>query len=159
MTVGVAVEQLGPVGEARARVVAEPVHADGSSPRPGPVDHQQPDVGQRVAERADLPVEHRDDVAVVADHAVVEPVVAVDDAGRALLGDARPAGGRGPRRPPGSSRVLRLLPLAVPTPELAGDVALVAAEVAQPDGVEVDGVDGGQGVDERLAGRRRVRSR
>ncbi len=55
--------------------------------RVGPVDHQQADVGERVAEGADLPVEHGDDGAVGADHAVVEPVVAVDDGGRALLGD------------------------------------------------------------------------
>ena len=47
---------------------------------------------------------------------------------------------------------LLLVPLAVPALQLAGDVALVAAEVGQADGVEVDGVDGGQRVDERLAG-------
>ena len=105
-----------------------------------PVDHQQADVGEGVAERADLPVEHGDHVAVVADHAVVEPVVAVDDRRRALLGDATPAGARGPRRV-GQLAGLRLLPLAVPPLQLAGDVALPAAEVAQPDRIDVDGVD------------------
>ena len=42
-------------------VVAEPVHADASSSGPGPVHLQQTEVGQRVAERADLPVEHGTD--------------------------------------------------------------------------------------------------
>ena len=41
---------------------------------------------------------------------------------------------------------LRLLPLAVPALELALDVALLAAEVAEADGVGVDGVDAGQHV-------------
>ena len=53
-----------------------------------PVDGQQPDVGERVAERADLPVEHGDQLAVVADHAVVEAVVAVHQRGARLVGDA-----------------------------------------------------------------------
>ena len=46
-----------------------------------------------------------------------------------------------------------LLELAVPALELALDVALLAAEVAEADGVDVDGVDRGQHVDDRLAGR------
>ena len=56
---------------------------------------------------------------------------------------------------------LLLVPLAVPPLQLAGDVALVPAEVGEADGVEVDGVDGGHRVDERLAGRasRRAGSR
>ena len=41
---------------------------------------------------------------------------------------------------------LRFLPLAVPAAQLAGDVVLLAAEVAEPDRVGVDGVDRGQGV-------------
>ena len=105
-----------------------PVHADVASSGPGPVHLQQPEVGERIAERADLPVEHGDHVAVVVDHAVVEAVVAVHDRGRALLGDAARAARRARGRPPGSSRVLPLVPLAVPALQLAGDVALVAAE-------------------------------
>ena len=50
---------------------------------------------------------------------------------------------------------LRLLPLAVPALQLARDVALVAAEVAEADGVEVDGVDVAPGC--RRATRPRVR--
>src|SRR3546814_8541345 len=53
-----------------------------------PIDHQQPDVGGGVAKGADLPVEDGDDRAVIVGHAVVEPVVAVDDRGWSLLGDA-----------------------------------------------------------------------
>ena len=48
---------------------------------------------------------------------------------------------------------LRLLPLAVPAAQLAGDVVLLAAEVAEPDRVGVDGVDRDQGVDDALADR------
>ena len=44
----------------------------------------------------------------------------------------------------------RLLELAVPPLELAGDVALAPGEVAEADGVDVDGVQAGQGVDQRL---------
>ena len=47
---------------------------------------------------------------------------------------------------------LGLLELAVPALELALDIALPAAEVAQADGVDVDGVDLGQNVDQRLPG-------
>ena len=42
----------------------------------------------------------------------------------------------------------RLLELAVPPLELTFDVALAAAEVAEADGVDVDGVERGQDVDE-----------
>ena len=61
----------------------------------------------------------------------------------------------------------RLLPLAVPPLELALDVALAPAEIAQPDGVGVDGVDArqhvrdlvpcsGAGVHIERPGRRRI---
>ena len=52
---------------------------------------------------------------------------------------------------------LALVPLAVPALELAGDVALVAPEVAQPGGVDVDGVDRRHRVDQRAAGVRPAR--
>ena len=71
--------------------MAEPVQRGRLVAGTGPVHLQHPDVGQRIAERADLPVEHGEDVAVVADHAVVEPVVAVDDGRRALFRDAAAA--------------------------------------------------------------------
>ena len=43
---------------------------------------------------------------------------------------------------------LRLLELCVPPLQLALDVPLAAAEVAETDGVDVDGVDLGQDVDQ-----------
>ena len=48
---------------------------------------------------------------------------------------------------------LRLLPLALPAAQLAGDVVLLAAELAEPDRVGVDGVDLGQGVGDAHADR------
>ena len=48
---------------------------------------------------------------------------------------------------------LRLLPLPLPAAQLAGDVVLLAAELAEPGGVGVDGVDLDQGVDDALADR------
>jgi len=47
---------------------------------------------------------------------------------------------------------LRLLPLAVPALELAGEVLLAAAEVAEAHGVDVHRVDAGQHVHDRAAG-------
>jgi hypothetical protein len=40
----------------------------------------------------------------------------------------------------------------VPPLELAGDVPLASGEVAQTDRVHVDGVEAGQGVDQRVTG-------
>ena len=54
----------------------------------GPVDEQLAHVGQHVAQRAQLPVENGQHLAVVSDDGVVDAVVAVDDAGRPLLGNA-----------------------------------------------------------------------
>ncbi len=53
----------------------------------------------------------------------------------------------------GSSRVLEALPLLGPPAELSIDVAATAGEVAEPDGVDVDGVEVGEHVDQVLAGR------
>ena len=93
------------------------------------------------------------------DH-VPEAEVAVDDAGPAL------------RWHPGLQAVVDLVEqrqlarlglreLGVPALQLAGDVALLAAERAEPDGVRVDGVEPAHHVDEvvggRATGRRRVR--
>jgi hypothetical protein len=46
---------------------------------------------------------------------------------------------------------LRLVELAVPALELAGDVPVLAAEVTETDGIRVDVVDGDEHVDEALA--------
>ena len=85
------------------------------------------------------------------DH-VVEPVVAVDDRRRPLLGD------------PGRETLvdlvdgrqlagLGLLPLTLPAPELPLDVGLLASQVAEPDLVGIDLVDRDQRVDDALADR------
>ena len=73
----------------------------------------------------------------------------------ALLGDVRGQQIVDPvdvrvRRP--AARVARGLVVGVPAAQLADDVPLLAAQVAQPDGVRVDGVDLGQGVDQGQAG-------
>jgi hypothetical protein len=95
-------------------------------------------------------------VPVVVHHAVVEPVVAVDDRRRALLGDVAQEQ-LVDLVHVGHLAQLRLLELPVPALELALDVALLAAEVAEADRVGVDGVDLGHDVDERLAGRAPLR--
>ena len=118
----------------------------------GPRVQHVPDVGQRVAERRDLPVEHRRDASLEGRDAVAEPVVAVHDARRALL--------RSPRRElvvqlvddrqlPGLGRV----PLRVPPLELARDVPLFARDVADADVVGVDRMHVGEHVDEGLSRR------
>ena len=82
---------------------------------------------------------------------VVEPIVAVDDRGRTLLWD------------PGGKRVvhlvddiqvsgLRALPLAVPAAQLALDVPLAAAQLAEADSIGVDGVDARQHLGQLAAG-------
>ena len=116
----------------------------------GPVHQQQADVGQRVAEGAQLPVEHGQDLAGGGEDDVVEAEVAVDDPGRADLGGevGRQAavdlveGGQGAG--PG------LVELALPAGQLAFQVAVVAAELAEADLVGVDPVEGDQGVHQRV---------
>jgi hypothetical protein len=49
-----------------------------------PVDGKEAEVGERIAQGADLPVEHRDDAAVAIDDDVVQAVVAMHD-GRTVL--------------------------------------------------------------------------
>ena len=67
----------------------------------GPVDAEVPDVGERVAERAQLPVEHRRDPAGRrVGQAVAEPVVAVGDRDAVLLRASAAPAGRRPRRSP-----------------------------------------------------------
>ncbi len=76
----------------------------------------------------------------------------MDERRRALLGDA---GGEALVDAVDGLQLarLRLLPLALPAAQLAGDVVLLAAEVAEADGVGIDGVDLGQGVGDALADR------
>ncbi len=74
----------------------------------------------------------------------------MDERGGALLGNAREETLVHPVDR-GQLARLAVVPLAVPTLELTFDVALVAAELVQADGAEIDGVDGGHRVDERSA--------
>jgi len=84
---------------------------------------------------------------------VGEPVVAVHDAGRALLGQSlRQASHHVIDDRPGLG--LRRLPLRRPPAHLAGEESLGPPEVAEPDLCRVEGVQGHEGVDEELAGAR-----
>src|SRR6201999_1690370 len=82
---GVAGGELVAGGEAGRQVGG---HAEGGAGVAafGPVGHQGADGGERVAERAELPVDHRGDLTVVGQDHVVEAVVAVDDRGAHLGG-------------------------------------------------------------------------
>ena len=116
------------------------------------------DVGERVAERAQLPVEHREHGAVHVDDAVPEPQVAVHDGALALLRDAL---GQELVHLLDAGQVarLRLLVLAVPAAELAADVVVLLREVAQSDGVDVDRVQRDVRVDDRCRSRAGARPR
>ena len=119
----------------------------------GPVDHQQPEVGERVAQRADLPVEDGPDRPVVGEHHVVHAVVAVHDRGALLLGDAPGQLVADPLDEPAvvDSLDLHLFVLPAPALELALDVPLVPPEVTEPDRVGVDVVQRGQRVGHLVA--------
>ena len=91
------------------------------------------EIGERIAERRQLPVQHRDDARRVArDDQVVEPIVAVHQPRRPGRRDV-------PRQP--VDQPLHLLDLfrfgsAVllrPALDLARDVVLAFAEIAKPD--------------------------
>ena len=117
----------------------------------GPVDDQQADVGERVAERAELPVDDRRHLAGGREDHVVEPVVAVDDRRRPLLGDA----GREAAVDlvtSGSSRVFDFSHCPA-SGAAGGRRSPLLAELAEADVVRVDGVDVDQRVDDPLADR------
>ena len=147
------VDELGPRGEAGQCRRGDAQHRVLVLAGLGPVHEEEAEIGQRVAERADLPVEDGDDVARVVEDRVVEPVVTVHDGHALLLGDLgrqllpRPVDdGRA-----GATVEGGLLELAVPPLELPGDVALTSGEVTEADGVDVDGVQAGQRVDQGVA--------
>ena len=89
-------------------------------------------------------------MTVGVEHGVVESVVAVHDRRRALVGNelGQPLVHRVDQ---GDVARLRLLELRVPTAKLPVDVAVATGEVAEPHRVDVDRVDVGQHVDQRLA--------
>ena len=125
----------------------------------GPGGEHVPDVGARVAERADLPVEHRADVAAGVDDAVAEAEVAVHDRALGLLRDARPRAASCDTVDGRDVAGLRCLELRVPALELATHELVAPGEVAEPDRVDVDRVQGDERVDQRLGPRARARPR
>ena len=105
----------------------------------GPGRQHVPDVGARIAERADLPVENRQDLAPFVDDAVPETEVAVDDGALDLFRDARREGlvdAVDDRQLPG----LRRLELRVPPLQLTADELVASRQVAEPDRVDIDRV-------------------
>jgi len=116
----------------------------------GPIDHQQAEIGQGIAQGADLPVEDGGHGAIIGDHAVVEAVVAVNQTSWALIGN------HGRQQLMGSIDSGQiagalLIPLAVPTFELAGDITLMSTEIGESDPVDIDPVNRSHGVDQRAA--------
>ncbi len=114
----------------------------------GPVDADVADVGERVAQRAQLPVEHGVDPAPgdIGEH-VAEPIVAVSDRHALLIGEPL---GQAPchlldRR---QFPRLRALPLGAPAFHLPLDVPLTLRQIAEADGVDVDVVEVGEHVDQ-----------
>ena len=150
---GVAGGELGPCGKARqGRRRIGPVDALVTGFRPGV--ERVGEVGERIAERGQLPVEHCLDVARRREQRVVRSEVAVHDPRRTLFGDRR------------RQQVVELVhawvveageldrcrPRPVPRPQLTGDVAVVSTEVAEPDLLRRDRVQRGEHVDEHLTG-------
>jgi hypothetical protein len=121
-------------GHDRGAVLAEPV-----------VDVQQPDVGQRVAERGHLPVHDGDDLVVGVEHDVGQSVVAVHDRRPSLdghIGLERAAD----RLLELTRALLRGQRLGVPSLQLPTQEALGSPEVPEPDTLGVHGVESHQGV-------------
>src|SRR5437870_13646452 len=108
---------------------------------------QVADVGERIAERGDLPVEDGGDLCIEPGDAIAEAVVAVYDARRTLIGDAlrqlvvHLVEERELAR-------LRRVPLRVPPLQLSCDVSLFAADVTEAGVVYVDVVHVREDVDE-----------
>ena len=147
--------QIGGLGESRQRR-GRPLPLPRERGQLGvPVSDQDAHVRQRVAQRAQLPVQDGADLAVRGDDGVVQPVVAVHDRGARLGGNPlREQGVRlvhrrdRPVHPGLPCLLLGLQELAVPAAQLPFDVAIVAAKVAEADRRHVDLVQRGQDVDE-----------
>jgi hypothetical protein len=110
------------------------------------VDQQQADVGQRVRDRGHLPVHDGGDLVVGPDQQVVQPVVAVHDGGRPVIGRAR--GQQGVQFvDPGDLPAARGVQLLLPPADLPGQEPLRPAERLQPHRPVVDGVQRSERVD------------
>ena len=148
----VPLEQIAVVGEPdrAGRVVVAPRRGS----LVGPVHAQVADVGERVAERAQLPVEDGRDAAVLdVGHAVAEAEVAVGDDDALAAAGTRVGQPSGHLVDRGKLAGLRVRPLRRPALELALDVPLASGEVAEADLVDVERVQVGEHVDEVLARR------
>src|SRR5205807_1407819 len=103
------------------------------------------DVGQRVPEGDQLPVEDGANRSVVAGDGIAEPVVAVDDAAGAVRRHQAQQPVAGLLEQLDDARAVpegQVVDHAAPTPELPLQVAGAGAEVAEAHGVRVDGVEG-----------------
>ena len=106
------------------------------------VGHHAGDVGQYVTGGAQFPVQDRCHLAAGRHHAIVKPVVAVHYPGSLL--DRNPGGQhlvglQHLRQVTGGG----LFELGPPSLQLALDVTVVATQVRQPDGFQVDIVEAG----------------
>ena len=111
------------------------------------------EVAQRVAQGAELPVEHRGDARLVHVHdQIARPVVAVDDGGLVIVGDVVGQ----PREQAvhfGDLVGARRLVLAAPATYLAGDIVALPPEVGEAERAPVDPVQARQHVGHRVVER------
>lgn len=142
----IGIEDLGTGRKAsgRRRGGAEQCHRRVARLRP--IDEQEPKVGQWVAQGTDLPVQDRLDLAFVVENGVVESVVPMDDGRTLLLGDLC---GESIANTLDEAAVVdaldgHLLVLSTPPLQLASDVALLAGEVSETDGIDIDFVERGE---------------
>ena len=115
------------------------------------------EIGERVADRRQFPVEHADDPRLgLVKHQIVHAVVAVDDRRRALRRHVR----RQPVDQPVHRRDrlgLRGAVLPAPARDLAAHVVAGTAEIAEPDRLVIDRVQGGDDRVHRIRTSRRAR--
>ena len=116
------------------------------------VDHEQADVGQRVAEGGHLPVDDGGDPGQVGRvHDVGEPVVAVHDPGSRLLGNGRGQFLQQCRQILAWFGLVGL-PLLGPAPHLPRQEPVGSAELGQPHAVRLDSVQRHERVHQLVAG-------
>ena len=114
-----------------------------------PLHRQIGEIGERIAERGELPIEHRRERPVAVEHRVVDAVVTVDDRGTRLLGQ----GLRQERDQPfhlGDVVGLRVAILPRPPCHLALEIIARFAEIGEVGGAGVDAVQLGERVDQLL---------
>ncbi len=118
-----------------------------------PVHPDVANVGERVAKRAQFPVEHGGDAASGhIDHAVPEPVVAMCDRDSLLARNPLAETTRDLVHY-GKLAGLAVLPLGGPSPHLAFDVALASGEITETDLIDIDSMEIREHIDQVLTGR------